>query len=71
LGHYYPEPWKGDGRSFSVEQQADDLAELVKTLNLERNSPRSCSALIAAAICFSSLALSRSSRRSRATLCKT
>jgi pimeloyl-ACP methyl ester carboxylesterase len=34
LRHYYPEPWKGDGGSFSAEQHADDLAELVKTLKL-------------------------------------
>ena len=34
LRHYHPEPWKGDGGSFSAEQHADDLAELVKTLKL-------------------------------------
>ena len=34
LRHYHPEPWKGEGGSFSVEQHADDLAELVKILKL-------------------------------------
>src|SRR5262245_27417585 len=34
LRHYYPEPWKGDGGSFSAEQLSDDIAELVMTLKL-------------------------------------
>jgi pimeloyl-ACP methyl ester carboxylesterase len=33
LRHYYPEPWKGDGE-LSPEQQADDLAALVRALKL-------------------------------------
>jgi pimeloyl-ACP methyl ester carboxylesterase len=34
LRHYYPEPWKDDGGSFSAEQHSDDLAQLVRTLKL-------------------------------------
>lgn len=37
LRHYYPEPWKGEGGSFSAEQHADDLAELVKALRLGKS----------------------------------
>jgi pimeloyl-ACP methyl ester carboxylesterase len=36
LRHYYPEPFKGDGGNFSAEQHADDLAELVKVLKLDK-----------------------------------
>ena len=34
MRHYYPEPCKGDGGSFSEEQHSDDLAELVRILKL-------------------------------------
>ena len=34
LRHYYPEAWKGEGATFSIEQHAADVAELIKRLNL-------------------------------------
>lgn len=34
LRHYFPEPWRGEGGNFSVEQHADDLAALTKALGL-------------------------------------
>jgi pimeloyl-ACP methyl ester carboxylesterase len=34
LRHFYPEPWKGQGGTFSVAQHAADLAQLAKTLGL-------------------------------------
>src|SRR5258705_8678299 len=34
LRHYYPEKWDGTGNDFSFEQHADDVAALIKKLNL-------------------------------------
>ena len=34
LRHYYPEKWDGAGNDFSFEQHADDIAALIKQLNL-------------------------------------
>lgn len=34
LRHFYPEAWKGEGSTFSIEQHAADVAELIKRLNL-------------------------------------
>jgi pimeloyl-ACP methyl ester carboxylesterase len=34
LRHYYPEKWDGAGNDFSFEQHADDVAALIKKLNL-------------------------------------
>jgi pimeloyl-ACP methyl ester carboxylesterase len=34
LRHYYPEKWDGTGNDFSFEQHADDVASLIKKLNL-------------------------------------
>lgn len=36
LRHFYPEAWKGEGTTFSIEQHADDVAKLIKRLNLGR-----------------------------------
>ena len=34
LRHYFPEPWDGQGDDFSIPQHADDLAELIRVLDL-------------------------------------
>lgn len=34
LRHYYPEPWKGDGETFSFRQHAADLAEFIKKMDV-------------------------------------
>jgi len=34
LRHYYPEKWDGEGSDFSYEQHAEDVAALIKKLNL-------------------------------------
>jgi pimeloyl-ACP methyl ester carboxylesterase len=34
LRHYYPERWDGVGTDFSIEQHAQDVAALIKKLNL-------------------------------------
>ena len=34
LRHYYPEKWDGTGNDFTFEQHADDVAALIKKLNL-------------------------------------
>jgi pimeloyl-ACP methyl ester carboxylesterase len=34
LRHYYPEKWDGKGSDFSYEQHAEDVAALIKKLNL-------------------------------------
>src|SRR5689334_13222937 len=34
LRHYYPEKWDGAGNDFTFEQHADDVAALIKKLNL-------------------------------------
>jgi len=34
LRHYYPEPWDGKGGSFSISQQAADVADMIRKLNL-------------------------------------
>jgi len=33
LRHYYPEPWNGEGGSFSERQHAADIAAFIKSLN--------------------------------------
>ena len=33
LRHYYPEPWKGDGGSFSRRQHVSDIAGFIRALN--------------------------------------
>src|SRR5919205_280561 len=34
LRHYYPEKWNGQGGDFSITQHANDVAALIKALNL-------------------------------------
>jgi pimeloyl-ACP methyl ester carboxylesterase len=34
LRHYYPERWNGAGDDFTIEQQAADMAKLIKALDL-------------------------------------
>ena len=34
LRHFYPERWDGTGTDFSIEQHAEDVAALIKKLNL-------------------------------------
>lgn len=34
LRHYYPEPWKGTGDTFSLRQHAADVAEFIKKVDL-------------------------------------
>ena len=36
LRHFYPEAWNGEGSSFSIEQHAADVADLIRKLNLGR-----------------------------------
>ena len=36
LRHHYPEPWNGREGAYSVEQHAKDVAELIKTLGLQK-----------------------------------
>jgi pimeloyl-ACP methyl ester carboxylesterase len=36
LRHFYPEQWNGDSTDFSIEQHADDVATLIKKMNLGR-----------------------------------
>ena len=36
LRHYYPEPWSGEGGTFSIEQHGADVAAFIKALNLGR-----------------------------------
>src|SRR6476469_7303681 len=36
LRHYFPEPWDGRGDDFSILQHANDVAEFIRRLDLER-----------------------------------